>query len=424
VRLAAEEPDREDDESWCAEAALERSVLVECPLDGMEDIVPGEVLDRLDLATARLHGKDETRANRRAVEEHGARAADAVLAPEVGPREPVVTQRVSERLPRQRGECHRLAVYDELDVGGLVRIEPAHLRVRQSLDTGSRRQLAYHLTSDNRAEEPVVAVDTASFQSFLLDLLARIPEDAESIAGREILGESRLLVDGELLAAERGRVFPVVSPVTGEAIGEAADATVNDLERAIAASRRAFDESMWATDPALRARCLRQLQDSMRRHREEYRRALVAEIGCAVRMTYGDQLDRPIEKLGFYADLAEKYEYVVQVEGESGSRGDKHIFREPVGVVGAITPWNIPVELNLAKVGAALAAGCTVVLKPSPESPWSARSWAGSPPRRRTCRRACSMSCRLPTTCSGRGWPPTRESTRSPLQARPQRARR
>jgi aldehyde dehydrogenase (NAD+) len=128
---------------------------------------------------------------------------------------------------------------------------------------------------------------------------------------------------------------------------------------------------MWATDPALRARCLRQLQDSMRRHREEYRRALVAEIGCAVRMTYGDQLDRPIEKLGFYADLAEKYEYVVQVEGESGSRGDKHIFREPVGVVGAITPWNIPVELNLAKVGAALAAGCTVVLKPSPESPWS-----------------------------------------------------
>ena len=105
--------------------------------------------------------------------------------------------------------------------------------------------------------------------------------------------------------------------------------------------------------------------------RETLRRDLVAEIGCAVRMTYGDQLDRPIEKLGFYADLAESYEYGTRL-GNGDGAGANWLYREPVGVVGAITPWNIPIELDLAKVGAALAAGCTVVLKPSPLSPWSA----------------------------------------------------
>ena len=88
-------------------------------------------------------------------------------------------------------------------------------------------------------------------------------------------------------------------------------------------------------------------------------------------MTYGDQLDRPIEKLGFYADLAESYEYATRLDDGDGPLGAM-LYREPVGVVGAITPWNIPIELELAKVGAALAAGCTVVLKPSPLSPWSA----------------------------------------------------
>jgi aldehyde dehydrogenase (NAD+) len=110
----------------------------------------------------------------------------------------------------------------------------------------------------------------------------------------------------------------------------------------------------------------------MRDEAEVLRRDLVAEIGCAVRMTYGDQLDRPIEKLGFYADLAERYPYDTPLADAAGGAGESWLFREAAGVVGAITPWNLPVELELAKVGAALAAGCAVVLKPSPLSPWSA----------------------------------------------------
>jgi aldehyde dehydrogenase (NAD+) len=213
--------------------------------------------------------------------------------------------------------------------------------------------------------------DPGLFRSILLDLLAPLPEDAEPIAGRPVTGESRLLVGGELVPAEGGRLFAVVDPSTGEQVGEAADASPADMERAIAAARTAFDRSPWATDTALRARCLRQLQAAMRAEAETLRRDLVAEIGCVVRMTYGDQLDRPIEKLGFYADLAEGYAYATRLGGGEELAGN-WLFREPVGVVGAITPWNIPVELDLAKVGAALAAGCTVVLKPSPLSPWSA----------------------------------------------------
>ncbi len=213
-------------------------------------------------------------------------------------------------------------------------------------------------------------VDRGFVRDLLLDLLAPVPDGAPPLADTAVRGAPRLTIGGELVNASSGATFRVVDPATGEAIGEAADGTLEDAARAIESARRAFDTSPWARDPALRARCLRQLQDALRDERETLRRDLVAEIGCAVRMTYGDQLDRPIEKLGFYADLAESYDYATRLGG-GDERAGNWFFREPIGVVSVITPWNIPVELNLAKVGAALAAGCTVVLKPSPLSPWS-----------------------------------------------------
>lgn len=206
--------------------------------------------------------------------------------------------------------------------------------------------------------------DTATFRQILLGLLAEVPEDAPPLAGRAVHGAPLLLVGGELVPATGGATMPVVDPARGETIGDAADGALADMDRAIGAARRAFDTTAWATDAALRARCLRQLQAGLAAERETLRRDLVAEIGCVVRMTYGDQLDGPIEKLGFYADIAEGYGYEASV-------GEALLLREPLGVVGAITPWNIPLELELAKVGAALAAGCTVVLKPSPLSPWA-----------------------------------------------------
>ena len=210
-----------------------------------------------------------------------------------------------------------------------------------------------------------------SLASILLGLLAELPDGAPPIRERVVRGAPRLLVDGELVDAEGGATFPVVDPSTTRELGVAADGSAADMERAIGSSARSLERTSWATDAALRARCLRQLQEAMRDEAETLRRDLVAEIGCAVRMTYGDQLDRPISKLGYYADLAERYEYTARIGQGDGALGT-FLVREPVGVVGAITPWNIPVELALAKVGAALAAGCAVVLKPSPLSPWSA----------------------------------------------------
>ena len=214
------------------------------------------------------------------------------------------------------------------------------------------------------------AVDRESVRGILLHLLAAVPDDAVPLAETPVRGEPRLAIEGELVPAVSGATFPVVDPSSGEPIGEAADASTDDLNRAIASAREAFDTSTWPRDASLRADCLRRLQSALREERETLRRDLVAEIGCAVRMTYGDQLDRPIEKLSFYADLAESYAYGTRLGG-GDERAGNWFFREPLGVAAVITPWNIPVELNLAKVGAALAAGCTVVLKPSPLSPWS-----------------------------------------------------
>ena len=142
-----------------------------------------------------------------------------------------------------------------------------------------------------------------------------------AVGGRDVTGEPRLLVDGALDEAESGRTFPVVDPSTAREIGVAADGSAGDMERAIDAAERSLAVTSWATDSDLRARCLRQLQQAMRDDAETLRRDLVAEIGCAVRMTYGDQLDRPIEKLGFYADLAERYAYTTRLDGGDGPLG-------------------------------------------------------------------------------------------------------
>lgn len=183
--------------------------------------------------------------------------------------------------------------------------------------------------------------------------------------------ESKLLIDGELVPAEGGRTFVSVNPATQEVIGEAADATVADVQRAIAAARRAFDETDWSTNRELRSRCLRQLAAAMRDQIEDLRALTVAEVGVPVMMTSGPALEGPIELLEFYAALAETYDGTVDLGNRDayGSAHHRWVEREPYGVVSAISAYNYPTQLNLAKLGPALAAGCTVVLKGAPDTP-------------------------------------------------------
>ena len=187
--------------------------------------------------------------------------------------------------------------------------------------------------------------------------------------------EERLLIDGALVEAAGGAVFPTVNPATGETLGVAADAGVDDAEAAVAAARRAFDSSDWSRDHAFRAHCLRQLHEALTGHLEEMRSITVAEAGAPVMLTRGGpQLEAPVEMLRWHADLLDSYSWTEDL-GVAESVYGAHrrwIEREAAGVVGAITPYNFPTQINLAKLAPALAAGCTVVLKGAPDTPWSA----------------------------------------------------
>ena len=187
-------------------------------------------------------------------------------------------------------------------------------------------------------------------------------------------GESRNLIDGRLVPSSSGATFANVDPASEETIGVTADGTREDMEAAIAAARRAFDTTRWSEDPALRARCLRQLHAACVEALEELRQVVVGEAGSPLLLTHGVQCAGTIEDLRYWAELAESYPYEERIADGTfmGQPQRRLLRREPAGVVGAITPWNFPLYLNLAKLGPALASGCTIVLKPAPDTPWSA----------------------------------------------------
>src|ERR1700728_867617 len=186
-------------------------------------------------------------------------------------------------------------------------------------------------------------------------------------------GVSELFIDGKMSPGSAG-TFPTVNPATEEVLGVAADADAEDMGRAIDAARRAFDDTDWSRNTELRVRCIRQLRDAMREHIEELREITIAEVGAPRMLTGIAQLEVPVNDLSFAADTAESYEYSRDL-GDASPMGlptRRTIVREAVGVVGAITPWNFPHQINLAKIGPALAAGNTIVLKPAPDTPWCA----------------------------------------------------
>ncbi|GAB7141505.1 aldehyde dehydrogenase [Mycobacterium riyadhense] len=186
-------------------------------------------------------------------------------------------------------------------------------------------------------------------------------------------GVSALFIDGKLSEGSAG-TFPTINPATEEVLGLAADADAEDMGRAIEAARRAFDETDWSRNTELRVRCVRQLRDALQHHIEELRELTIAEVGAPRMLTAAAQLEGPVNDLAFAADTAESYVWNQDL-GQASPMGiptRRTIAREAVGVVGAITPWNFPHQINLAKLGPALAAGNTIVLKPAPDTPWCA----------------------------------------------------
>jgi aldehyde dehydrogenase (NAD+) len=190
-----------------------------------------------------------------------------------------------------------------------------------------------------------------------------------------VAGEARMLIDGKLEEALSGRRFDNVNPATEQVIGTTADAGHEDMDRAIAAARRAFDETDWSTNHELRKRCLLQLQAALEDEVELLRAELVAEVGTPVLLTYGPQLDAPLsDGLVWPANFIDRFEWERDLpEGTAfGMRSWRKVWKEAVGVVAAIVPWNYPFEVSINKIGQALAAGNTVILKPAPDTPWNA----------------------------------------------------
>ncbi len=190
--------------------------------------------------------------------------------------------------------------------------------------------------------------------------------------------ETRLYIDGELRESRTGKTVDNINPATEEVLGTATDAGADDMEQAIAAARRAFDTTDWSTNHEFRRRCLLQLHDALQEEKEDIRAELIAEVGATVGMTFIAQLEWPLaDAIRWPANYISEFAWERPLPDAAlmGAPYHRKVVKEPVGVVGAITPWNFPFEIISNKLGQALATGNSVVLKPAMETPWSALRW-------------------------------------------------
>ena len=185
--------------------------------------------------------------------------------------------------------------------------------------------------------------------------------------------DSKLLIDGKLVDAENGALFDNINPATEEVIGQVANGSRADMEAAVAAARKAFDTTDWSTNHEFRKQCLLQLQAAIESEQEEMRADLVAEVGCPLLITYGPQLDAPLrEALAWPAEMIDAFEWRRSIGTKDamgvGYQTEREVWKEPLGVIGVIVPWNFPIEITLNKLGPVLAMGNTCVLKPAPDT--------------------------------------------------------
>ncbi|MCB1016692.1 MAG: aldehyde dehydrogenase [Acidimicrobiales bacterium] len=176
-------------------------------------------------------------------------------------------------------------------------------------------------------------------------------------------------IGGEWVAPAGGARFDVISPSTEAPVGSVPEATTADVDRAVAAARAAFDEGPWPRmTPDERADVLARASELLAERVPDIAGITVDEMGCAVSQAPRAQTGMVAPLFAYYAELIRTFELerVVLTPDRAGI-----VTQEPVGVVGAIVPWNAPVTIASWKVAPALAAGCTVVLKPAPEAPLS-----------------------------------------------------
>ncbi|EFC86042.1 aldehyde dehydrogenase [Parafrankia sp. EUN1f] len=176
-----------------------------------------------------------------------------------------------------------------------------------------------------------------------------------------------LFIGGAWVAPSTDRRIEMISPHSEEPIGQVAAASVADVDRAVAAARQAFDEGPWPrTDPAERVEAIRRLAALYGKRGDELAALICAELGAPISFARRAQVGLPGTMMNAFADIAAGYPWQEKRPGVYGR--DIILRREPVGVVAAVVPWNMPQFLTVTKVIPALLAGCAVILKPAPES--------------------------------------------------------
>jgi betaine-aldehyde dehydrogenase len=180
------------------------------------------------------------------------------------------------------------------------------------------------------------------------------------------VGTLQNFIDGEFAPPADGRTMPVLNPATGEVIAEAPDSGQADVEKAVAAARRAF-ETFSVTTPAERSLMLLKLADAVEEHADELAALESANAGKPLSAFRDDEIPFMVDNLRFFAGAARCLEG--RAAGEYLEGYTSMIRREAVGVIGQIAPWNYPLMMAVWKIGPALAAGNTIVLKPAPTTP-------------------------------------------------------
>jgi phenylacetaldehyde dehydrogenase len=184
--------------------------------------------------------------------------------------------------------------------------------------------------------------------------------------------DARMLIDGELVSAASGKTFPVINPATGTVIANVPEGDKEDVDRAVAAARRAFDERRWLKlSPSERGRMLWKLADLIERDLEELAELESLDNGKPYAVARVADLPLAVDMFRYMAGWATKITgstLPLSLPGEYLS----YTVREPVGVVGQIIPWNFPLLMAAWKLAPALAAGCTVVLKAAEQTPMTA----------------------------------------------------
>ncbi|HYT39666.1 MAG TPA: aldehyde dehydrogenase family protein [Acidimicrobiia bacterium] len=179
-----------------------------------------------------------------------------------------------------------------------------------------------------------------------------------------MIDRDTIYIDGSWVASGGTGTIDVYGAATEEVVGRVPDGVAADVDRAVAAAKAAFPA--WsATAPEERAKHLQRIQEGLSARQAELAELIATEVGMPLKLAAMIQVGLPTAQVGNYAQVLRDFAFEEQV-------GHSLVVKEPIGVVGAITPWNYPLNQIVAKVAPALAAGCTVVLKPSEVAPLNA----------------------------------------------------